>query len=97
MTHAARVAAGRAGTEGGLALDQHHVPDATTREVVRHARAHTAAADDDDVRRLHLPRTTTLRSTPTPSTSISTTSPAAMARVVCGVPVKMTSPGSSVM
>jgi len=39
---------------------------------------------------------TLLRSTPTPSNSISTRSPGFMAIVAPGVPVKMTSPGSSV-
>ncbi len=42
------------------------------------------------------PHATGLRSTPMPSTSTSTTSPAAILRVVPGVPVKMRSPGISV-
>ena len=37
-----------------LALQQHHVRDAGASEVVRHARAHASAADDDDVGRAHV-------------------------------------------
>ncbi len=41
--------------------------------------------------------TTVLRSVPTPSTSTSTTSPGASGREFAGVPVRITSPGSSVI
>src|SRR5512147_1610517 len=49
MPYAARITARRSGPEHGLALDEHDVGDAETSQVIRHARAHTSAADDDDV------------------------------------------------
>src|SRR5436190_22639830 len=49
MPHTAGVACRRSGREQLLALDQHDVGDAAARQVIRNARAHAAAADDDDV------------------------------------------------
>src|SRR5258708_28633553 len=52
--YAAHALAGRSFSLLALALQHHDVPAAGLRQVVRHARAHDPAADDDYIRRLHL-------------------------------------------
>src|SRR5688572_32841763 len=57
--------------------------------------AHARLAHEEHV--AHGRSITGLASTPTPSTSISTVSPGAIGPTPAGVPVEMTSPGSSVI
>lgn len=82
----------------GLAVPRMFTPQslASDRSCTGATHGRDTIANDHGIRYHHFPRTTTFRSTPTPSTSISTTSPGLIARVVCGVPVKITSPGRSV-
>jgi hypothetical protein len=53
VPHAAGIVTGGAGAQQRLAFDQHDVGDAAAGQVIGGARAHTPAADDDDVRGAH--------------------------------------------